>query len=81
MDITKQVTFALHVVLDVVLGPEKRLLVLRQLIVFVVKIRAVVPTVPLLPELLALHTMLISVRLVLVIITRLVKRSLIGGAK
>ena len=50
MDITKQVTTAIHVDLDVVLEQEKHLLVLRRPIVYVPKTPVLVPLVLLLPE-------------------------------
>ena len=57
MDITKRGTPVRHVDLDVVLEQEKQLLVLPQPIVYVPQIRAVVPMVPLLLELVAQRIM------------------------
>ena len=68
---TKQVVPVVHVLL-VELGKDKRLLVLRELIVNVLKMIVLVIMVLELLELLVLHMRTISVHLVLVIFTKLI---------
>ena len=75
--ITKLATRVLDVDLDVVLGQEKRLRVLQQLIVYVHRILALVRMVLKQPELLVLPIVPIFARLVIVVIVLVVHRVLL----